>query len=385
MSWYALDQTKSSLGVRASILLAVGVILGQTGQGVTLPIFADSIGAAGSTPYFVVWFASLAFVVILGAVNAVMQMISPRDREAKPGMLTLDFQKGPIVIGLCDALNGMMVVFASPSSRTPPYLQALLGNFTVPLTIIVRAALLRKTPRPRQILVAAMVFSGLFVSLIPSIFGSVGSDATGSGSLIWSIWFMLGFLPAVFMNVIEEDSLVKEHSETNVTTFVFWLNFWQLVFVSIFFWVDIVPGYGMSNGVLDWVEHMRNGLACIAGNNGCGRQGVTWGAFFIFSYVLAYVAGALLLKLSEGAVWQAVISTVVGPLGTFWWALFQPQPTFHFAPSWGVKMTYAAVSLVIILPGVFLYRSNGALTRPESETFVQEEYVRLRADVENFV
>jgi hypothetical protein len=47
-------------------------------------------------------------------------------------------------LGLFTALNGILVVFASPPNRTPGYLQGILSTTSIPFTIICRIIFLRK-------------------------------------------------------------------------------------------------------------------------------------------------------------------------------------------------------------------------------------------------
>ena len=47
-------------------LAAAGMVIGQVSQNVALPVLSDTIGAAGGSPYFVVWLACLSFVVLFG-------------------------------------------------------------------------------------------------------------------------------------------------------------------------------------------------------------------------------------------------------------------------------------------------------------------------------
>ena len=180
---------KTELAVGGSLLLLVNIIfaalavLGQVGQNVSLPLWTGATGAldnpnctnssqemtgedydsvdfdvdgANSSnssssptmdPFFVLSFASLSFVVIFGSTCAVLgavQLIT----NAITGRTVLKIftleddllfpQWQLILIGVFDALNGVFVVFASMPSRTAPFLQAILGNFTIPLTIFFR-------------------------------------------------------------------------------------------------------------------------------------------------------------------------------------------------------------------------------------------------------
>ena len=174
---------KNSPRFRAYLLVLMNVsfaaiaILAQVGQNVSLPIWvdatqtmnnpncttknassnSDSLGmedrnsSKGSSnsmdPFFVLSFASLSFVVIFGVttgVIAVVQVITNlATGEKRLQLITVKddllFQQWQLIlIGVFDALNGVFVVFASSASRTAPFLQAILGNFIIPLTILFR-------------------------------------------------------------------------------------------------------------------------------------------------------------------------------------------------------------------------------------------------------
>ncbi|KXJ26819.1 hypothetical protein AC249_AIPGENE26404 [Exaiptasia diaphana] len=130
-------------------------VAGQVGQSISLPLWLSAsqskhkglinANTTSSSPsyvaemdaYFVLSFASLSFVVIFGSMYAILvyfypHFFGPAERHFSHKLL--------FAIGFCCALNGALVVFASPPSRTAPYLQAILGNFSVPLTILTRAA-----------------------------------------------------------------------------------------------------------------------------------------------------------------------------------------------------------------------------------------------------
>ena len=123
----------------ANLFFAFLVVAGQVGQNVSLPLWVDSTNGNSSGPtvdsYFVLSFASLSFVVIFGLGTLLIRVFSPQDlgeteRRFPHRLLFL--------VGFFDALNGLLVVFASKGARTPPYLQAILGNFLIPLTVLFR-------------------------------------------------------------------------------------------------------------------------------------------------------------------------------------------------------------------------------------------------------
>ena len=166
--------------VLLSILFAAITVIGQVGENVTLPLWTGytdtlrSLDCARGTasaetnntrngtwsrivadptgpvmdPYFVVSAASFAFVVIFGVITLVIALaqfvLNKLDFLGKTyNFITLEQDiKFPqwqlVLIGVFDALNGVLVVFASPPTRTAPFLQAILGNFLIPLTIFFR-------------------------------------------------------------------------------------------------------------------------------------------------------------------------------------------------------------------------------------------------------
>ena len=133
-----------SVALLLTTAFAVVAVVGQVGQNVSLPLWSSATQPCNSSsnsskytavmdPYFVLSFASLSFVVIFGITTLLI---------AIAGSITKDDLRFPqwqlFLIGLFDALNGLLVVYASPSARTAPFLQAVLGNFLIPLTIVFR-------------------------------------------------------------------------------------------------------------------------------------------------------------------------------------------------------------------------------------------------------
>ena len=163
-----------------SIFFAALTVVGQVGQNVSLPLwtgytdFLRSMDCAKGTasaednhtrngtwsrivpdpsgpvmdPYFVVSAASFSFVVIFGIVTLVTVLVQTilnktHFLDKRYDFITLERDiKFPqwqlMLVGVFDALNGILVVFASPPTRTAPFLQAILGNFLIPLTITFR-------------------------------------------------------------------------------------------------------------------------------------------------------------------------------------------------------------------------------------------------------
>lgn len=123
----------------ANSFFAFLFVAGQVGQNVSLPLWIDSTSGNRTGPsldcYFVLSFSSVMFVIMFALGILFYRIFWPEDfaetEERFPHSLFFLF-------GFFDALNGALIVFASKGSRTPPYLQAILGNFLIPLTILFR-------------------------------------------------------------------------------------------------------------------------------------------------------------------------------------------------------------------------------------------------------
>merc|ERR1719305_1911378 len=137
----------------ASWVFVILAIWGGVGVNVALPLFSDAVGKAG--PYFVLlygtfWFA-LCFFIALWLLQAFSSQIRPENT------FLASTHKNMFSVGLMTSLNGLLIVFASPTTRTPGFLQALLVNITIPMTIGFRYMILGKGVNWKQGLAAFVV------------------------------------------------------------------------------------------------------------------------------------------------------------------------------------------------------------------------------------
>ena len=131
----------------ANTLFAFAIVTGQVTQYVSLPLWIDSTtnsltSAQNQTAkwkptvdgYFVVSFASLSFVIVFGSVLVCSDFICPNY------LVKTDwsYRRLLLLVGFFQGVSAMFIVFSSSGNRTPPYLQAILGNFSIPMTLILR-------------------------------------------------------------------------------------------------------------------------------------------------------------------------------------------------------------------------------------------------------
>ncbi|PFX25296.1 hypothetical protein AWC38_SpisGene10053 [Stylophora pistillata] len=407
----------------ANLFFAFLAVTGQVGQKVSLPLWIDSVNGNDSgksvDSYFVLSFSSLSFVIIFGLGTLFIKIFTPQDlgetEKRFPHLLLF-------LVGFCNALNGALVVFASKGSRTPPYLQAILGNFMIPLTVLfrrwipvpskktpnvflinrmekfimlsinlschVRARLMmlivRKKPTLLKLSCSIIMVVGLFICLISTIFPEVDPEskerkdvAQGVSRVMWPIIFMLGFAPLAAMNVIQEKGVKMENKSSkkgiNLLYFLFWTSSYQLLCVGVLFWLDVLPWYGNVSNIQEFGENWWFGVQCFFGGAGCDFTSGTRGTLFILMYVLSYAGGANLLRHTEGATWLAIVMSLVTPLGFIFWTLFEESP-FKWHPAGHVSTWFSIGALAIMVPAIFVYNMGAPEISLDTNENQSEEY-----------
>ena len=128
----------------ATIVFAFVSVTGQVTQYVCLPLWIDSTSVTTSTnqttwkptldSYFVVSFAALSFVIVFGLIILFCDLIFPKYLAATDW----NNRRLLLLVGFIQGLSALFIVFSSSGDRTPPYLQAILGNFSIPITLLFR-------------------------------------------------------------------------------------------------------------------------------------------------------------------------------------------------------------------------------------------------------
>eukprot|EP00300_Choanocystis_sp_HF-7_P003524 c12692_g1_i1.p1 GENE.c12692_g1_i1~~c12692_g1_i1.p1 ORF type:complete len:436 (+),score=60.82 c12692_g1_i1:60-1367(+) len=350
-------------------------------QQVSLPLYIHTLGGFGG-PYFVIWFCSLFFTVFFGFGALVLFFLG----EISPSLLQLRWQKWMVVVGFCDALNGVLSVYSAPLSRVPGPLQAILLQASSPLTLFVSKLILKdRTYNWKQLASVAMSLVGVFYSLIPMFVRAAKHDQ-GAGMHVGAWWWPLitiaGIVPGVLMNVVQEDLQEKYRSSFSHSTSVspaattrpsrmsvFFLqgceSFYQLGWMSVFWAFDIIPEFGTNpRDLAGFSRTFQGGFKCffrtseaIEANELC-NYAAAFGLVFITAYIINYIAGTY-LTLYATANYGSIVSALP-PVGAmiFWFAL----PSVN---RWGSGTPYPLTgfdgamnltALAIILPAVYFYR-----------------------------
>ncbi|KNC54765.1 uncharacterized protein AMSG_01616 [Thecamonas trahens ATCC 50062] len=342
-----------------AVICVIGAVLGGVTQNVALPLWLVALddSSAGANPYFVLTFASAAYVVIFGLVVAYLKLFTNALGEVEARFP----HKFLALIGACDALNGILVVFASPPQRTAPFLQALLGNAIIPFTFAGSYLLLHRKTTWKHVACAALCVLGLLIALTPTIFNlddvAERYSSSSSARYVWPMVFMVGFLPAALMNIYEEKVLktigasASSMGRLNLYFMLFWTSLYQLLTAGLAFWAAFIPGFGVSTAKA-FPNSMWVNLQCTFGGAGC-----SWAPFFavvfIGGYVASYVFGGFLFRYAS-ANYNVVASSLVTPLGALFWTFFRSTPF-----GWDMQVNYTTwlslSALPVLLAGIMWY------------------------------
>lgn len=357
-------------------VFAVFACLGTFGQQVSLPLYLHTLGSFGG-PYFVLWFCSCSFTIFFGLGALVLYFLG----EISPMMLQLRWQKWMVLVGLFDALNGVLIVYSAPLSRVPGPVQAVLLQASAPLTLFFSKLLLRgRKYGAKQLISVAVAVLGVFYSLIP-LFVRAAQGKPGVGMHVaewwWPVVTLAGIVPGVLMNVVQEDLQEKFRLSSNATTTrppqmsVFFFqaceSFSQLFWMSAFWFFDILPDFGTNpKSVAGFTESFRHGFECffrssqaLADNNLCDYTPV-FGLTFMACYITTYIFGTYMTMYAT-ANYNAVVSTLPPVAATIFWFAFPsvnkwaggtPYPLTGFDGAMNIS------ALAIILPAIYCYRRH---------------------------
>lgn len=303
-------------------------------------------------------------------------------------------------MGFLNALNGVLIVYSSPTDRTPLFLQPILSTSVIPFTVILRFFVLRKGVSGGRLVCTFAVLVGLIICMEPSIFGlgeNTGSSKNRTATKIyWPILFCIGFVPLGLINVLQEkevktddkrtseDETVPDRQEVHTLLFQAWMQLYSFICLGALFWTAFIPHFGINSNWSDFSNHMKWGYDCHFGHGpiyNCTNStstpttyyldpgsdpncqipvGRCW--IFVFFYCMANLISLMLIKYAEGAVFLVIVNALITPVGTFFNTLFQLKEDngdFLWSPSVDVDFYYALAGIAIIVPAVLGYNYIG--------------------------
>ncbi|KAK7093967.1 crt homolog 3-like [Littorina saxatilis] len=345
-----------SSGVRLFVLCFVTVLFNVI-MNVSLPVFAGTMEYVGGGMFALLLYGALYYPFVLGGLTLFLKVTVDKSLTLYPTCRWRVY----LVMGLTTTLNGVGVVFASPPSRTAPYLQGVLATIIIPFTVLCRLVLLRKGISLRRLGCTLAVLVGIFITIEPQIWSLPGSGNESAGGsttahVIWPMIFALGFLPAAINTVVCEREL--KQAEAQSLSFITWTQMFQLLTILPLFWVDFIPFFGMAKSFGDFSHRLNRGFGCnFSSADDC--HGLAYkGWIFILGYCLANLFQFLLIQKAEGAIFAVVVQSMTTPLATLFWTFFKfdvPSDRFYWDPEFTETTGFTVGGLVMIVPAVILY------------------------------
>ena len=182
-------------------------ILGQSAHNCAAPLWFNSMKDVQNLDAFVVfliasmWYAPLFFVTVLMARAAYGEQ-----PFGFLGKYTLDQHKIIFLTGICDALNGILVIMASPAKRTPPIVASLIGATTLLPMIVIKhwyfkVRGVRPYKDPQFVLMLVCYLCAAYTLIYPSLVRSYSSSSDAQTSQVWWLVFFVGAIFGQFYNM----------------------------------------------------------------------------------------------------------------------------------------------------------------------------------------
>jgi hypothetical protein len=319
-----------------------------------------------------------------------------------------------LLVGFLNAMNGFLIVYASPSARTPPLVQAIIQNagviFSVPFSLLALGDRKRYCS-PAPALAALLIAGSVGVSLAPALLGS-GAGAVGSGasSIGWCLVYLLGVAASAAYNVCQQLFFVRagmlragagaRAQARTMLRALFWSNAAQALTYVALCWVDLLPWFGTTSSFGELLRATLFSVSCSVGGPGaaaaalaaagsvapppaagapaedCAASTPTWAWAFLLSYTLSYLGAARLNR--ESATFMMLTLVVVTMTTAAFWEIPGTNPNPSSTPLWSVLS-----SLALSVAGTLLWkRWEGATPADEQFGVGPDADVLLREEEE---
>jgi len=347
------------------LIISIMFILLTSAQTVSLPIWINALfigtGKEFSGPYVVLFYTSLALALCNAIVVLIYWILF---RPSSPPFLENCWYY--FVVGLSLAINGVLLVYASPSNRTPEIMQSILLNTGFIWSIPASKFLVEEKSKYKfctwpPVLSILCVVWGVVISLTPLIVQVCSGKEpifANNGGIIWSLIFTLSIAPAALSNVFQERFFKKQALERqelrNHVFDVFLMNLWstvvQLFVIICLFWLDLIRVIGYSSSLANFGEKFVDSSLCLFNAvEGCTTA---WylGLIFIFSFELQNIMSTFLN--SESANFVNIAMTLQVPVSTLFWYIFPKLYTSQYIP----PPEYIAPAVLLLLVGSYWWK-----------------------------
>ena len=183
-------------------------------------------------------------------------------------------------------------------------------------------------------------------------------------SICRKVFLFLSNAPAGLALVLFERESALQPREVFLLNF--YGQFYSLLTLAVFYWVDLIPGFGQSDSVVDFGRRFINGVLChyhpasLPGSH-CGEALVV--SFSFVAAIASFLTFQVLLMASTegGSTFSLIVSYLAVPLSSVFWLLFD----FHLDTGfvWSPLISFTAFFPILgfstMLPAIVLFNSIG--------------------------
>jgi len=368
------------------VLACLVLVVATTAQDISIPIWLHSFGNHYGGPYFIMVYSSLCFAIFFTFGYIFLRYTLFRELR-KFATYTPPFWeniKYITAVGVLDALNGIIIIYASDPERTPPVLQPVLGNSAIIWSILLskfHVTRKRKYLNIWVVLSIVLVIAGVGVMVGPVVAEHGVDSITGVSHIGWISVFILGVIPGAWYNVMQQrvlDHMRHRRLETGVMVnvndnddmestieeqplmldlegYYSQLDIWfvlsisciiQLFVVLLLIWVNFIPWFGFGTKL-----HLLESVQCYFGYyDDCHT---TWwvGLVFLSSYILTYFTSIVINETSAN--YNEFVGSLIAPLSVAFWYLF---PEVVEAPVEPPPLWAAITALVLLTISTMMWR-----------------------------
>jgi len=329
-------------------IFAILLLIGGSFQAASLPYWEASFPSETGGSYFIICFAALIAVVVLSIPMIIIKIIK---KYKVPSFKK--FWLSYFAQGLSNQLNGIFVIYAASMYRTPPVLMVMLQNTGVFWSIITRSLLVRNKKinycSIKPFISLLFLSIAIFIMMLAKIFYDTNKSIFSWTSIFWTGCATIGAFFGTLYNTIQEKYLDESGKILNTSEKKFNYIYTvvisyicQILFMILFFWVDIIPGFGYSN-IYTFLPNLFNSIKCYFN----GLKNFLLGSTFCVGFLLTYVSSSVLNEDSSGFVMY--VNALQTPFCAVVFYIIQQKT--QDTPIWA-----AIPSLILIFIGVCIWK-----------------------------
>lgn len=346
------DQTKREkcMSILKKLIPIIITLTGTILEGSSMPYWIKAFTKGGG-PYFILLFVAVVVVILLSTCILIIKCV----KNVKTAPLK-KYTKDYILQGLSNCLFGICYVYASPIERTPPVFFLTISNlsiiFSIPLTKIFIKSKKLKYCSVYPLLSLTCLFSAIILMLIAKILYETDVKIFNWMNIFWIGIVILSTFFATLHNTLQEKYLIESNKDLNDFEIIFnyiytgmWAMIYQLLFIILFWAIDIIPSFGFSN-ISTFITNISDSFLCYIGN-GCSYENTLYGTLFVVGYMMTYIGSAFLN--AESSSFVMYLSTIQTPA----------VATIFLIVGVGVESTpiWAVVpSIILIVTGMILWK-----------------------------